>query len=66
MEEKEKLSLKGKFKSIVNEYKKISWPKREELGKQTISVIAFSLLIGSIVFIYDFFYSFIFEFVNRI
>ncbi len=66
MEEKEKLSLGDKFKAITNEYKKISWPKREELVKQTISVITFSLLIGAIVFIYDFGYSFLFEFVNRI
>ncbi len=66
MEEKEKLSLSDKFKSIVNEFKKISWPKREELVKQTISVITFSFLIGSIVLIYDLFYGFIFEFVKRI
>ncbi len=66
MEEKQKLSLRDKFKAIINEFKKISWPKREELIKQTISVITFSFLIGSIVLIYDLFYNFIFEFVKRI
>ncbi len=66
MEEKEKLSLGDKFKSIANEYKKISWPKRDLLVKQTISVITFSLLIGAIVFIYDLGYNFLFDFVNRI
>ncbi len=66
MEEKEKLSLGDKVKAIANEYKKISWPKRDLLVKQTISVITFSLLIGSIVFIYDICYNFLFDFVNRI
>ncbi len=65
MEEKSKLSLTDKFKAVLTEYRKISWPKRQDLIKQTISVITFSFLIGSIVFIYDVFYTFIFEFINR-
>ncbi len=65
MEEKEKLSLSDKFKAVINEYKKISWPKREELIKQTISVITFSFLIGSIVFIYDIVYNYLFHFISR-
>ncbi len=65
MEEKSKEGFVDKFKAILTEYKKISWPKREELIKQTISVITFSVLIGSIVFIYDIFYNFIFSFIGR-
>ncbi len=65
MEEKNKKGLVEGFKDIIAEYKKVSWPKREELIKQTASVIAFSAVIGSVVLIYDFVYNYLFSFVVR-
>jgi preprotein translocase subunit SecE len=32
------------------EFKKISWPNREDLTKETITVIVVSLLVGAIIF----------------
>lgn len=63
--EEEKKGLVGGFKDVFNEYKKIIWPKRDELIKQTISVIAFSFVIGVVVLVYDVFYQFIFSFITR-
>ncbi len=65
MEENNKKGLVQGFKNVKTEYSKISWPKREELMKQTVSVIAFSFLIGSIVFFYDVVYSYLFSFIVR-
>ncbi len=69
MEEKNKkgfvAGIKDGFKDIIIEYKKISWPKRDLLIKQTGSVIAFSFLIGSVVLVYDLVYNFLFSFIVR-
>ncbi len=65
MEEKSKKGLVEGFKAVKTEYSKISWPKRGELMKQTVSVIAFSFLIGTVVFVYDVFYGFIFDYITR-
>ncbi len=65
MEEKKKKGLVEGFKEIISEYKKISWPKRDELIKQTASVIAFSFVIGSVVLFYDLVYGYLFSFVVR-
>ncbi len=65
MEENNKKGLVQRFKNVKTEYSKISWPKREELMKQTVSVITFSFLIGSIVFFYDVVYNYLFSFIVR-
>lgn len=35
------------------EFKKIVWPKRDEVARKTVTVIGTSLLIGAIIFCYD-------------
>lgn len=65
MEENSKKGVVQGFKEIKAEYKKIHWPKREELAKQTVSVIAFSFVIGAVVFCYDFVYNYLFSFISR-
>lgn len=39
------------------EFKKIIWPKRDELSKKTVTVIMTSLLIGVIIFCMDTIYT---------
>lgn len=38
---------------LKSEFKKIIWPKREELKKQTITVIGTSIFVGIIIFCMD-------------
>lgn len=37
------------FKGVKAEYKKIIWPKKEDLIKQTIAVITVSLILGLLI-----------------
>ncbi len=41
------------LKGLKAEYKKIIWPNREELIKQTIAVSITSLLLGALIAILD-------------
>ncbi|MCD7905017.1 MAG: preprotein translocase subunit SecE [Clostridiales bacterium] len=44
----------GKFVNRhVGEYKKIIWPSRQELIKQTITVICLSVIVALIIWGYD-------------
>ena len=42
------------FKGFKGEFKKIIWPNRETLFKQTTTVIAISILVGVIISLMDF------------
>ncbi|NLP46437.1 MAG: preprotein translocase subunit SecE [Epulopiscium sp.] len=42
------------FKGFKGEFKKIIWPNRETLFKQTTTVIAVSILVGVIISLMDF------------
>ena len=43
----------GFFKSHKTEFKKITWPNKKVLVKETVTVIFISLIVGLIVFAYD-------------
>lgn len=47
--EKESGKLKNMFKGIKAEYKKIVWPDKDTLVKQTIAVVAASVVIGFVI-----------------
>ncbi len=49
MSEAEKTSKPGFFKSVKNEFKKCTWPKKEELAKQSALVIAVSVILGVVI-----------------
>lgn len=53
---------KATFSETVADYKaefrKIIWPKKDELGKKTVTVIFTSLLVGVIIFGIDAVYGF--------
>ena len=36
------------------EYKKITWPNRDDLIKQSVAVVAISIVIGAIIAVLDF------------
>ncbi len=49
MSEAEKASKPGFFKSVKNEFKKCTWPKKDELAKQSALVIVVSVALGVVV-----------------
>ena len=49
----EKQKKKSWFKGLKAEFKKISWPDRKTLIKQTIAVISCSVLLGAIIAVID-------------
>lgn len=55
---------KTTFKAVKGEFEKIVWPSREELKKQTITVIFTSLLLGAVIVGYDIVFSYLMSFVG--
>ena len=49
----EKVSKKSWFEGLKSEFKKIIWPEKKTLGKQTIAVVAVSCVLGVIITIID-------------
>ncbi|HIW80341.1 MAG TPA: preprotein translocase subunit SecE [Candidatus Acetatifactor stercoripullorum] len=51
---KEKQAGPSFFKGVKTEFKKISWPDRQSLLKQSVAVVAISVVLGVIIAILDF------------
>ncbi len=51
---KEKTSKPSFFKGVKAEFKKIIWPDKESLLKQSIAVVCISVVVGVIIAIIDF------------
>ena len=49
----EKQKKKSWFKGLKAEFKKIIWPDKKTLAKQTVAVIVCSVLLGAIIAIID-------------
>ena len=49
----EKAPKKSWFKGLKAEFKKIIWPDKKTLVKQTVAVITCSVLLGAIIAIID-------------
>ena len=41
------------FKGLKAEYKKIIWPNKDEITKQTVAVVLVSLVVGVIIAVLD-------------
>ena len=50
----EKQARSGFFKGVKAEFKKISWPDRQSTLKQSIAVVAISVVVGVIIAIIDY------------
>ena len=46
--------IAGFFKGIVAEIKKVTWPTKKQVALNTLSVLAFCLVIGAIIWLSDF------------
>lgn len=51
---KEKTAKPSFFKGVKAEFKKISWPDRDSLLKQSVAVVCISIVLGVIIAILDF------------
>ena len=52
--EKAKAAKKpGFFKGLKSEYKKISWPDKESLFKQSVAVVCVSFVVGVVIAVLD-------------
>ena len=49
----EKKQKKNWFKGLKAEFKKVIWPDKKTLAKQTVAVTLFSILLGAIIAIVD-------------
>ena len=54
MLKKETKQKKSWFKGLKAEFKKIIWPDRNSLVKETTAVLVVSVLLGAIIFVVDF------------
>ena len=59
----------GKISDFLNgikaEFKKIVWPSKDDIVKQTIAVISSSIVLGIIISILDFIFKFLLNFVLK-
>ena len=51
---KEKTSKPSFFKGLKVEFKKIVWPDKDSLLKQSIAVVCMSIVLGAVIAILDF------------
>ena len=49
----EKTQKKSFFKGVKSEFKKIIWPTKENLTKETIQVVVVSVILGILIAIID-------------
>ncbi|MFV0363629.1 MAG: preprotein translocase subunit SecE [Suipraeoptans sp.] len=51
---KESTQKKSKFKELKSEFKKIIWPSKMTLAKNTGAVVAISVVLGALIALIDF------------
>jgi preprotein translocase subunit SecE len=50
----EKAPKKSWFKGLKAEFKKIIWPDKESLVKQTVAVLSTTVVLGLIIYVLDY------------
>lgn len=50
----EKTSKPSFFKGVKSEFKKISWPDKKTMLKQSIAVVSISVVVGVIIAVLDY------------
>ncbi len=54
-EKTEKAQKPSFFAGVKSEMKKISWPDKQSLFKQSVAVVCISVVVGAVITILDFF-----------
>lgn len=50
----EKAPKRSWFKGMKSEFKKIIWPDKESLAKQSIAVVIVTVIVGIIIYVLDY------------
>ncbi len=50
----DKAPKKSRFKGLKSEFKKIIWPDKESLTKQSVAVVLVTLALGIFIYVLDF------------
>ncbi len=53
MSETEKTQKKSWFKGLQVEFKKVIWPDKKTLARQTTAVVAVSVILGALIAVID-------------
>ena len=53
MSEKTRTQKKSWFKGLQAEFKKVIWPDKRTLARQTTAVVAVSILLGAVIAVVD-------------
>ncbi len=53
MSDKEKSNEKSWFQGLQEEFHKITWTSREDLGKQTVAVVVITAIVAVIIAVLD-------------
>ena len=51
---KEKAAKPSFFKGVKAEFKKIAWPDKDSLLKQSVAVVCISVVLGAVIAVLDF------------
>ena len=65
MSEKAKTQKKSWFKGLQAEFKKVIWPDKKTLAKQTTAVVVVSVILGLLIAVIDALVNFGIEFLVR-
>ena len=65
MAERKSGKMSDFLKGVKAEFKKIVWPNKDDIVKQTIAVISSSIVLGIIISILDFIFKILLNFVIK-
>ena len=63
---KQKAAKPDFFKGVKAEFKKISWPDKDSLFKQSVAVVCISVVAGAIIAILDFLFLYGIDFLTTL
>lgn len=55
----------GFFKTVSAEFKKIIWPSKESVLKQSIAVTVIAIVLGGLITVFDFFIQYGINFITQ-
>ena len=56
----------GFFKGVKSEFKKITWPDKKSLVKQTVAVVSTTIVLGVLIAVFDFLIQYGVEFLTTL
>ena len=57
---------KSYFKGLKAEFKKIIWPNKESVGRQTVAVVLISIFLGAVIKVLDYIIQYGLDFIAQL